>query len=121
MRISVHGGPPPSMTSPNMTGAVASERRRTEVNETADWAALYGAARLRSGALKVEAISRALNLAPVPIGRGGQPSSAYKFVLVSLANHAGPDGMGAFPSVATLVRYTGSVDLTVFPARSRRA
>jgi hypothetical protein len=26
---------------------------------------------------------------------------------VGLANHAGPDGTGAFPSVATLVRYTG--------------
>jgi hypothetical protein len=25
-------------------------------------------------------------------------------VLVGLANHAGPDGTGAFPSVATLVR-----------------
>jgi hypothetical protein len=28
-------------------------------------------------------------------------------VLVGLANHAGPDGTGAFSSVATLVRYTG--------------
>jgi Helix-turn-helix domain len=28
-------------------------------------------------------------------------------VLVGLANHAGPDGTVAFPSVATLVRYTG--------------
>jgi hypothetical protein len=27
-------------------------------------------------------------------------------VLVGLANHAGPDGTAAFPSVATLVRYT---------------
>ena len=57
--------------------------------------------------MSVEAISWALNLAPVPAGRGGQPSSACKFVLVGLANHAGPDGTGAFPSVATLVRYTG--------------
>jgi hypothetical protein len=57
--------------------------------------------------VSVEAISWALNLAPVPADRGGQPSSACKFVLVGLANHAGPDGTGAFPSVATLVRYTG--------------
>jgi hypothetical protein len=57
--------------------------------------------------VSVEAISWALNLAPVPAGRGAQPSSACKFVLVGLANHAGPDGTGAFPSVATLVRYTG--------------
>jgi Helix-turn-helix domain len=56
--------------------------------------------------VSVEAISWALNLAPVPADRGGQPSSVCKFVLVGLANHAGPDGTGAFPSVATLVRYT---------------
>jgi hypothetical protein len=53
-----------------------------------------------------------LNLAPVPADRG-QPSSACKFVLVGLANHAGPDGTGAFPSVATLVRYTGLSERTV--------
>jgi hypothetical protein len=63
--------------------------------------------------VSVEAISWALNLAPVPPGRGGQPSSACKFVLVGLANHAGPDGTGAFPSVATLVRYTGLSERTV--------
>ena len=55
----------------------------------------------------------ALNLAPVPADLGGQPSSACKFVLVGLANHAGPDGTGAFPSVATLVRYTGLSERTV--------
>ena len=49
--------------------------------------------------MSVEAISWALNLAPVPADRGGQPSSACKFVLVGLANHAGPGGAGAFPSV----------------------
>jgi hypothetical protein len=54
-----------------------------------------------------------VNLAPVPADRGGQPSSACKFVLVGLANHAGPDGTGAFPSVATLVRYTGLSERTV--------
>jgi hypothetical protein len=63
--------------------------------------------------MSVEAISGALNLAPVPADRGGQPSSACKFVLVGLANHAGPDGTGAFPSVATLVRYTGLSERTV--------
>ena len=63
--------------------------------------------------MSVEAISWALNLAPVPADRGGQPSSACKFVLAGLANHAGPDGTGAFPSVATLVRYTGLSERTV--------
>jgi hypothetical protein len=63
--------------------------------------------------VSVEAISWALNLAPVPGDRSGQPSSACKFVLVGLANHAGPDGTGAFPSVATLVRYTGLSERTV--------
>jgi hypothetical protein len=63
--------------------------------------------------VSVEAISWALNLAPVPADRGGQPSSACKFVLVGLANHAGPDGTGAFPSVATLVRHTGLSERTV--------
>jgi hypothetical protein len=63
--------------------------------------------------VSVEAISWPLNLAPVPADRGGQLSSACKFVLVGLANHAGPDGTGAFPSVATLVRYTGLSERTV--------
>jgi hypothetical protein len=45
--------------------------------------------------VSVEAISWALNLAPVPAGRGGQPSSACKFVLVGFTNHAGPDGTAA--------------------------
>jgi Helix-turn-helix domain len=61
--------------------------------------------------VSVGAISWALNLAPVPADRGGQPSSACKFV--GLANHAGPDGTGAFPSVATLVRYTGLSERTI--------
>ena len=37
--------------------------------------------------MSVEVISLALNLDPVPADRGGQPSSACKFVLVGLANH----------------------------------
>ena len=41
--------------------------------------------------MSVEATSWALNLAPVPAYRGGQPSSACKFVLVGLADHAEPD------------------------------
>ena len=69
----------------------------------------------------VEAISWALNLAPVPADRGGQPSSACKFVLVGLANHAGPDGTAAFPSVATLVRYTGLSERTVRTCLDRLA
>jgi hypothetical protein len=63
--------------------------------------------------VSVEAISWALNLAPVPADRGGRPSSACKFVLVGLTNHAGPDGTGALPSVATLIRYTGLSERTV--------
>jgi hypothetical protein len=34
-------------------------------------------------------------------------------VLVGLANHAGLVGTGAFPSVATLIRYTGLSERTV--------
>jgi hypothetical protein len=45
--------------------------------------------------VSVEAISWALNLAPVPAGRGGEPSSACKFVLVGFTDHAGPDGTAA--------------------------
>jgi Helix-turn-helix domain len=71
--------------------------------------------------VSVEAISWALNLAPVPAGRGGQPSSACKFVLVGLANHAGADGTAAFPSVATLVRYTGLSERTVRTCLDRLA
>ena len=63
--------------------------------------------------MSVEAISWALNLAPAPAARGGQPSSACKFVLAGLANHAGPDGAGAFPSVRTLIRYTGLSERTL--------
>ena len=54
--------------------------------------------------MSVEAISWALNLAPVPADRGGQPSARASSCSSGLANHAGPDGAGAFPSVATLVR-----------------
>ncbi|OPG09298.1 helix-turn-helix domain-containing protein [Microbispora sp. GKU 823] len=56
--------------------------------------------------MSVEAISWALNHAPVD-----EPSAA--FVLVGLANHASPDGRGAFPSVARLVTYTRLSERTV--------
>jgi hypothetical protein len=42
-------------------------------------------------------------------------------VLVGLAGHAGPDGTGAFPSVATLVRYTGLAERTVRTCLDRLA
>jgi hypothetical protein len=44
------------------------------------------------------------------------PSSACRFVLVGLANRVGPDGTGAFPSVATLVRYTSGPNAPCGPA-----
>ena len=54
MLTTVHRGSPPSVTCPNMTGAVAGERRRTQMSETETetecGAALYAVARLRSGA-----------------------------------------------------------------------
>ncbi len=71
--------------------------------------------------MSVEAIAWALNLAPVPADRAGRPSSPCRFVLVGLANHAGPDGTGAFPSVATLVRYTSLSERTVRTCLDRLA
>jgi pyocin large subunit-like protein len=74
--------------------------------------------------MSVEAISWALNLAPVPRDRGGKRNSACKAVLAGLASHAGPDGTAAFPSVRTLVRCTDLPERTVRdragPARGRR-
>lgn len=49
--------------------------------------------------MSVEAIAWVLNHAPVK-------SPVSKLVLVALANHARPDGSAAFPSVATICRYT---------------
>jgi hypothetical protein len=69
--------------------------------------------------VSVEAITWALNLAPVPADSGGKPNSACAFVLVGLANHAAPDGTGAFPSVETLVRYTRLSERTVRTALDR--
>jgi hypothetical protein len=74
--------------------------------------------------MSVEAMTWALNLAPVPIDPGGgrkapQPNSACAFVLVGLANHAGPDGKDAFPGVPTLMRYTRLSERTVRTALDR--
>ncbi len=71
--------------------------------------------------MSVEAISWALNLAPVPADQGGQPSSACECVLAGQADHAGPDGTGAFPPVATLVRCTGLSERTVRTCLGRLA
>ena len=69
--------------------------------------------------MSVEAISWALNPAPVPCDRSGKRNPACKAVLVGLANHAGPDGNEAFPSVRTLVRYTDLSERTVRTALDR--
>jgi Helix-turn-helix domain len=69
--------------------------------------------------VSVEALSWALNLAPVPCDRGGKRNPACKAVLVGLANHAGPGGREAFPSVRTLVRYTELSERTVRTALDR--
>ena len=42
-------------------------------------------------------------------------------MLAGLAHHAGPDGTGAFPSVATLVHYTGLSERTVRTCLNRLA
>lgn len=68
--------------------------------------------------MSVEAYTWALNLAPVPMDKGGarkseQPSSSCAFVLVALANHADPDGTNAFPGVDTIMRYTRLSERTV--------
>jgi hypothetical protein len=69
--------------------------------------------------MSVEAISWALNLAPIPLDPSGKPNSACAFVLVGLANHASPDGTGAFPSVPTLIRYTRLSERTIRTALDR--
>lgn len=54
--------------------------------------------------MSIEAIHWALNDAPIPGDR--RDASSLAIVLVGLANHADPDGRNAFPSLATLARYT---------------
>lgn len=56
--------------------------------------------------MSVEALSWAFNHAPAM-------SPAERLVLLGLANHAGPDGRAAFPSVARLMRYTCLAERTV--------
>jgi hypothetical protein len=45
--------------------------------------------------MSIEAITWALNHAPIPTGR--RDASSLAMVLVGLANHADPDGRNAFP------------------------
>jgi Helix-turn-helix domain len=54
--------------------------------------------------VSIEAIHWALNTASIP--RDRRDASSLAAVLVGLANHAGPDGCNAFPSVSTLSQYT---------------
>ncbi|MBP2323809.1 hypothetical protein JOF56_004194 [Kibdelosporangium banguiense] len=54
--------------------------------------------------MSIEAIRWALNAAPIP--RDRRDASSLAVVLLGLANHADPDGRNAFPSLATLARYT---------------
>lgn len=81
--------------------------------------------------MSVEALTWALNIAPTPkdpetttkdgVRRGGGPNSACAFVLVGLANNANADGTDAFPSIATLTRYTRLNERTVQKAIHRLA
>src|SRR6266576_1941144 len=67
-----------------------------------------------SGATPRERRGDLLGAEPGPgPSRSQRPAIQRVQVLVGLANHAGPDGTGAFPSVATLVRYTGLSERTV--------
>lgn len=55
--------------------------------------------------MSIEAMNWAMNWAPIP--SGGKASKAVcAGVLTGLANHAGPDGRHAFPSIERLMRYT---------------
>lgn len=69
--------------------------------------------------MSVEALTWALNLAPIPADASGRQNSACAFVLVALANHADSDGTGAFPSADTIVRYTRLSERTVRTALDR--
>ncbi|MFT7835734.1 helix-turn-helix domain-containing protein [Saccharothrix sp. BKS2] len=54
--------------------------------------------------MSIEAINWALNTAPIPTDR--KDAAALTITLIALANHAGPDGSEAFPSVDRMMRYT---------------
>jgi len=68
--------------------------------------------------MSLEAMVWALNLAPVPEDDHA-PSNTCAHVLLALANHADPEGLDAFPSVATLMRYTRLSRRTVRTALDR--
>lgn len=80
--------------------------------------------------MSVEAISWALNLAPIPLDQGrlnkktsevgaAKASAACHAVLVGLANNAGSDGTGSFPGIRTLMRYTSLCERAVQNALRR--
>lgn len=54
--------------------------------------------------MSIEAINWALNHAPIPTDR--KDAAALAITLIALANHAGPDGAEAFPSVDRMIGYT---------------
>ncbi|CAM3960973.1 helix-turn-helix domain-containing protein [Kibdelosporangium persicum] len=54
--------------------------------------------------MSIEAINWALNHAPIPTDR--KDASTLAITLLALANHAGPDGRDAYPSVDRMMRYT---------------
>ena len=54
--------------------------------------------------MSIEAINWALNHAPIPTDR--KDASTLAITLIALANHAGPDGTDAFPSVDLMTTYT---------------
>jgi hypothetical protein len=108
---------------PEMPSCHAASDRQRAGNRAADARLLLDlplSAGFREGfPVSVEAISWALNLAPIPCDRGGKRNPACKAVLVGLANHAAPDGKEAFPSVRTLARYTDLSERTVRTALDR--
>lgn len=71
--------------------------------------------------MSIEALMWAMNLAPAPCDAGGKPNAAAAAVLIGLANHAGPDGRAAFPSVRVLTRYSRLSEATVRAAIARLA
>jgi hypothetical protein len=95
----------------------AGERLRTGVNETKTERRRRRAAGMVAGCREVRGERRGDLVGAQPGPGSGRPWRAavqrLHFVLVGLANHAGSDGTGAFPSVATLVRYTGLFERTI--------
>lgn len=70
--------------------------------------------------MSIEALSWVFKHNPIPSDLKGKPGpAALTAVLVGLANHAHPDGTAAFPSVATLARYSRLSERTVQYALTR--